>query len=67
MLRAKAKADALMLEARAEADANEMRMRTLSTPLIQYELIKRWNGRLPNVAGGSVPFLDPESLMQPNR
>ena len=67
MLRAKAKADALMLEARAEADANQMRMRTLSTPLIQYELIKRWNGSLPSVTGGSIPFLDLESLMQPKK
>jgi hypothetical protein len=44
-----------------------MRMRTLSTPLIQYELIKRWNGSLPSVTGGSIPFLDLESLMQPKK
>lgn len=64
LLRAKAKAEALALEAKAEADANELRMRALSPPLLQYELIKRWNGTLPAVTGGSVPLLDIESLMK---
>jgi len=67
MLRAKAKADALMLEAKAEADANEMRMRSLSAPLIQYELIKRWNGTLPTVTSGTVPMLDIQSILQPKK
>jgi regulator of protease activity HflC (stomatin/prohibitin superfamily) len=67
MLRAKAKSDALMLEAKAEAEANEMRMRSLSAPLIQYELIKRWNGTLPTVTSGSVPLLDMQSIMQPKK
>lgn len=67
MLRAKAKSDALMLEAKAEAEANEMRMRSLSAPLIQYELIKRWNGTLPTVTSGSIPLLDMQSIMQPKK
>ncbi len=64
MLRAKAKADAMMLEAKAEADANELRMKSLSQPLIQYELLKRWNGSLPTVTGGTMPLLDVQSIMQ---
>lgn len=67
MLRAKAKADALMLEAKAEADANELRMRSLSSPLLQYELIKRWNGALPTVTGDAMPLLDMQSIMQGKR
>jgi regulator of protease activity HflC (stomatin/prohibitin superfamily) len=67
MMRAKAKADALMLEAKAEADANDMRMKTLSPPLIQYELLKRWNGSLPAVTGGVMPMLDVQSIMQGKR
>lgn len=67
MLRAKAKADALMLEAKAEADANELRMRSLSSPLLQYELIKRWNGSLPTVTGDALPLLDIQSIMQGKR
>jgi len=67
MLRAKAKADALLLEAKAEAEANEMRLRSLSSPLIQYELIKRWNGTLPAVTGDAVPLLDIQSIMQGKR
>lgn len=67
MLRAKAKADALLLEARAEADANEMRMKTLSAILLQYELIKRWNGVLPTVTGDAVPMLDIQSILQGKR
>jgi hypothetical protein len=56
-----------MLEAKAEADANEMRMRSLSAPLIQYELIKRWNGTLPTVTSGSFPMLDIQSILQPKK
>lgn len=67
MLRARAKADALLLEAKAEAEANEMRLRSLSSPLIQYELIKRWNGTLPAVTGDAVPLLDIQSIMQGKR
>lgn len=63
LLRAKAKADAVIIEAKAEAEANGMRMQSLSAPLLQYELLKRWDGSLPAVTGGSIPFLDVQSLM----
>lgn len=63
LLRAKAKAEAVMLEAKAEADANQLRMQSLSAPLLQYELIKRWNGTLPSVTGGTIPLLDLQSIL----
>lgn len=65
LLRAKAKAEAVMLEAKAEADANQLRMQSLSAPLLQYELIKRWNGTLPSVTGGTIPLLDLQSILPP--
>jgi regulator of protease activity HflC (stomatin/prohibitin superfamily) len=61
-IQATARANAAITEAKAEAEANTLRMQSLSTPLLNYELIKRWNGTLPTVTGGSVPLLDVRSL-----
>lgn len=65
MLRAKAEADALMLKAKAEADANELRSKSLTPALMQYETMKRWNGALPQVSSGAVPFFNVQDILRP--
>lgn len=46
--KAKGLAEAKMLQAKAEADANEILTKSLSPTLLQYEMIKLWDGKLPN-------------------
>jgi regulator of protease activity HflC (stomatin/prohibitin superfamily) len=56
---ARADAESKILEAKAEAEANKMKQSTITPNLIRFELIKRWNGKLPTVSGGgSGTFLN---------
>lgn len=56
--KAKGDADAALMRARAEAEANQLKLKTLTKELIQYEAIQRWNGQLPHITGGAVPFIN---------
>lgn len=52
-------AKASLLKAKAEAEANQLKLRTLTKELIQYEAIQRWNGQLPQVnGGGTLPMIN---------
>lgn len=55
---AKADAEAKLLQADAEAKANHTISKSLTKPLIEYQRIKTWDGKLPAVTGGAMPFLD---------
>jgi len=52
------------LELRAEpsrlrpAKANDALSRSISPILVQYKSVEKWNGTLPQVSGGAVPFID---------
>lgn len=54
---AEGEAKALRLRADAEAYANERVSKSLSGVLVDYERIKKWDGKLPQVAGGGSPFV----------
>lgn len=54
--------------AQGEAQANKIRLSTINKTLIEYEqmqnqkeAIKKWDGKLPNVTSGVVPFIQIES------
>lgn len=49
---ADAKAYAVKVEAEARAEANKKIAETLSDPLIRYNMINQWNGKLPLVQAG---------------
>lgn len=49
---ADAKAYAVKVEAEAQAEANKKIAETLSDPLIRYNMINQWNGKLPLVQAG---------------
>ena len=51
-IEADAKAYAVKVEADAQAEANRKIAETLSEPLIQYNLVQQWNGKLPTVQAG---------------
>lgn len=52
-IEADAKAYVVEKEAEAEAKANELKQRTITDNLIEYEKIQKWDGKLPQVSGGN--------------
>lgn len=54
---AKGTADAIRIEAHAQADANKLINSTLTRQLIEFQAMQKWNGTLPTVTGGAVPFI----------
>jgi regulator of protease activity HflC (stomatin/prohibitin superfamily) len=58
-------AKATLTKAEAQAKANDLLSKSVTQPLIQYEQIQRWDGRLPLLTGsGATPFIDVESLLR---
>ena len=65
VLTAKAEAEAMVAKAKAEAESIEMRNKALASShaLIEYETVKRWDGKLPvqMLGGAPIPFLNMEA------
>ena len=55
---AEANAFAILAEAKAQEEANRILAKSLTPELIQYNMATRWNGILPTVTSGAVPFLN---------
>jgi regulator of protease activity HflC (stomatin/prohibitin superfamily) len=55
---AKGEAESIQVVAQGQAKANDALSRSISPILVQYKSIEKWNGVLPGVTGGVVPFLD---------
>lgn len=51
-------AQSVTIRADAEAAANRKIADSLSTNLIEYKRLEKWNGVLPSVTGGGVPFIN---------
>lgn len=56
--RARGDSLALVIAASGQAEANRILSQALTSNLIQYESLRKWNGVLPTVTGGSVPFVN---------
>src|SRR5512134_51207 len=54
----KGEAEAILVVAQGQAKANDALSRTLTPILVSYKSIEKWNGILPQVSGGAVPFID---------
>ncbi|MBL8005587.1 MAG: prohibitin family protein [Candidatus Kapabacteria bacterium] len=61
---ARGEAESVRIRAEAEATANKSVANSVTPSLIQYQSIKRWDGRLPLVTGGTVPLLNLEQLLK---
>ena len=59
---AKGEAEAIQVVAQGQAKANDALSRSISPILVQYKSIEKWNGILPQVSGGSIPFVDLRKL-----
>ena len=54
----KGEAESILVVATGQAKANEAISRSITPILVQYKGIEKWNGILPQVSGGSIPFVD---------
>lgn len=61
---AKGEAESVRIRAEAEATANKSVANSVTPSLIQYQSIKRWDGRLPLVTSGTVPLLNLDQLLK---
>jgi regulator of protease activity HflC (stomatin/prohibitin superfamily) len=55
---AKGEAESILVVAQEQAKANEVLARAITPILVSYKSIERWNGVLPQVAGGAIPFIE---------
>jgi len=55
---AKGEAESITVVALGQAKANDALSRSISPILVQYKALEKWNGILPQVSGGAVPFID---------
>lgn len=55
---AEGEAQSILLKAKAQAEANELIKKSLSPEVIQSIALDKWNGTLPNVTGGAMPFVN---------
>jgi regulator of protease activity HflC (stomatin/prohibitin superfamily) len=63
-IRAEGEADAVSIRAKAEADANTLVAKSLAPPLLRYESLRRWDGRLPLSTGDKgVPLLNLDAFI----
>jgi regulator of protease activity HflC (stomatin/prohibitin superfamily) len=56
--RIKVEAEQTISRARAEAEAMRIQQTTLTPMLLQLRALEKWDGHLPTVSGGAVPFID---------
>jgi regulator of protease activity HflC (stomatin/prohibitin superfamily) len=56
-IKAAGRAKAITAEAEAQARANQLLAQSITPTLVQYEITKKWDGKLPQVSGGSTPLI----------
>jgi regulator of protease activity HflC (stomatin/prohibitin superfamily) len=55
---AKGESESILLVAQGQAKANEILSGSITPILVSYKSIEKWNGVLPQVSGGAIPFID---------
>ncbi len=56
-IKAAGRAKAILAEAEAQAKANQLLSASITPTLVQYEQMKKWDGRLPTMTGGATPLI----------
>jgi regulator of protease activity HflC (stomatin/prohibitin superfamily) len=59
--KADGEAKSILVVAEAQAAANRKIADSVTTNLIQYKQLEKWNGTLPQITGGAVPFINLQS------
>ena len=60
--RIKIEAEQKITAASAEAESQRLQRETITDTLLQLRAIEKWDGVLPQVSGGAVPFIDLQAL-----
>ena len=55
---AEGEAQATLVKARAQAEANNLLQQSLTPLLVEAKRVEKWNGELPQVTSGAVPFMN---------
>ena len=48
----------LLLQSKSEAESNTILARSVTSELIQWQTVQKWNGILPHVTSGSIPLIN---------
>jgi len=56
-IKAAGQAKAILAVAEAQSKANELLSRSVTANLVQYEMAKKWDGKMPQVSSGTMPLL----------
>jgi regulator of protease activity HflC (stomatin/prohibitin superfamily) len=64
-IKAAGRAKAITAEAEAQARANRLLAESITPTLVQYRLIEKWNGAMPQVSGGGMPMIQLPVVKQP--
>lgn len=59
---AEGEAKSLLVKAKAQAEANHLLQSSVTSTLVRYKAIEKWNGILPQVTGGNTPFIDLKTM-----
>lgn len=62
--RIKIEAEQKVTEAQAEAESQRLQRETITDTILQLRAIEKWDGVLPQVTSGAVPFIDLKALSQ---
>ncbi len=57
-------ADSTLIRAKAQADANKLLSQSVNDSLIRYQMMLRWDGKLPVFSGGdATPLIDTSAIL----
>jgi regulator of protease activity HflC (stomatin/prohibitin superfamily) len=56
--KAEGQARCVILQAESEAKANLFLAKSVTAELIQWQAVQKWDGKLPHVTSGAVPFIE---------
>ncbi len=65
VIEAEGEGKAILTRAQSQAESNRLLSASLTPVLVEYKRIEKWDGKLPQVTGGSVPFLNLPSNQTP--
>lgn len=60
--RIKIEAEQKITEAQAEAESQRLQRETITETILRLRAIEKWNGVLPQVTSGAIPFIDLKSM-----
>jgi len=64
-IKAYGRASAILTEAEAQAKANRLLSQSITGSLVQYEMAKKWDGKMPMVSGSSMPMIQMPGTTKP--